>query len=139
MDLKRIEALIEVIEDSQVAELSVRQDGSTVVVRKPVIRKPAAKPKAKPTAAKPAPKPQVEDVRPGETVVSAPMVGIFHHADGVDSPGSVVKKGQVIGIIESMKLMNEVPSDADGKVVEVCVEDGMPVEYGQALLKLTQA
>lgn len=75
-------------------------------------------------------------------VVKAPLVGTFYAAPGVDKApyikvGDHVKKGQVIGIIEAMKLMNEIESEVDGVVTEVLAENGKMVEFGQVLIKLS--
>lgn len=142
MDLKRIEAIIEVVKDAHVTELSIKGDGSNVVVRKSP-RACVQLVLAPQTVAQEAPKSSIAgqtaevETKTG-TVVSAPMVGIFHAVDGLGAPGSLVKKGQVVGAIESMKLMNEVVADADGVVAEVFVDDGMPVEYGQVLFRLDE-
>ncbi|GHV46580.1 acetyl-CoA carboxylase biotin carboxyl carrier protein subunit [Clostridia bacterium] len=74
----------------------------------------------------------------GKTVVS-PIIGTFYRAPGEGKEpftevGNVVKKGQILCIIESMKLMNELPSEHDGKVIEILAKDGETVEYGQALM-----
>jgi acetyl-CoA carboxylase biotin carboxyl carrier protein len=71
--------------------------------------------------------------------VTSPMVGTFYKAPSPDAKpfaeiGTVVSEGQVVCIIEAMKLMNEIESDVSGKVVEICVEDGQPVEFGQVLM-----
>lgn len=71
--------------------------------------------------------------------ITSPMVGTFYKASSPDAKpfvelGSAVKEGQVVCIIEAMKLMNEIEADATGKVVEICVEDGQPVEFGQVLM-----
>jgi biotin carboxyl carrier protein len=142
MDIKRIEALIEVIKDAQVTELAIRGDGSAVVVRKlPRVNGFAAV--ALQAAPEQTSSPQSEDPAEREaqagTIISAPMVGIFHVMDGIKGPGAQVKKGQVVGAIESMKLMNEVVSQVDGTVEEIHVEDGTPVEYGQVLFRLNSA
>ncbi len=76
-----------------------------------------------------------------QSVIIAPLVGMFYHsASPEDAPfvkeGDPVKKGQVVGIIEAMKLMNEITSDADGIVKEVLVENGQVVEYGQPLFTI---
>ena len=70
-------------------------------------------------------------------IVTSPLVGTFYAAPAEDAEpfvtvGSQVKKGQTLAIVEAMKLMNEIESDFDGKVAEVLVENGQPVEYGQA-------
>lgn len=71
--------------------------------------------------------------------ITSPMVGTFYKAPSPDAKpfvemGSTVSEGQVVCIIEAMKLMNEIESDVSGKVVEICVEDGQPVEFGQVLM-----
>lgn len=140
MDLERIEALIEVIKDARVTELSVKCSGSSVTLRKSprtvsaitVAQQAAKARKNGGTKHETVAEPEL----PAGTVISAPMVGIFHVAEGFTAPGTTVKKGQVIGSIESMKLMNDVKAAEDGKVAEVYVEDGMPVEYGQSLVRL---
>ena len=76
-----------------------------------------------------------------DKVVASPLVGTFYNAASPDSDafvsvGDTVKKGQVLGIIEAMKLMNEIASDVDGKVVEICVGNGQVVEYDQPLFRI---
>ncbi len=78
------------------------------------------------------------EVKKGKPITS-PMVGTFYKSPSPDSKpfvevGSSVADGQVVCIIEAMKLMNEIESDVSGKVVEICVEDGQPVEFGQVLM-----
>ena len=74
-------------------------------------------------------------------VVSSPLVGIFYSAASPDekdfvSVGDTVKKGQVLGIVEAMKLMNEITADTDGIISQICVSDGQMVEYGTELFKI---
>ena len=74
-------------------------------------------------------------------IVTSPLVGTFYAAPAEDAEpfvtvGSQVKKGQTLAIVEAMKLMNEIESDFDGKVAEVLVENGQPVEYGQPLFRI---
>ena len=73
--------------------------------------------------------------------IKSPMVGVFYASPSPDAApfvqvGSKVKKGDVVCIIEAMKLMNELTADMDGEVVDVCVNNGDVVEYGQPLFKL---
>ncbi|WP_338864202.1 acetyl-CoA carboxylase biotin carboxyl carrier protein [Myxococcus stipitatus] len=94
-----------------------------------------------PVAAAPAAEKAAE--KPG-LVVSSPFVGTFYRTPAPDQPafvdvGSVVKKGQVLCIIEAMKLMNEIESEVSGRVVEILVENGRPVEFGQALFRIEPA
>lgn len=75
------------------------------------------------------------------TQIKSPLVGVFYEAPGEDaqpfvSVGDRVKKGQVLGIIEAMKLMNEIESECDGIVKEISVKNGEAVEYGQTLFVL---
>ena len=100
----------------------------------PPVHHHAPAPAAAPAAAAPA----VE--KPGHSVTS-PFVGTFYRTPAPDQPafvdvGSVVKKGQVLCIIEAMKLMNEIEADVAGRVAEILVENGQPVEFGQALFRI---
>jgi acetyl-CoA carboxylase biotin carboxyl carrier protein len=105
---------------------------------------PAVAPRAAapaPAAAAAAPAPAAE--KPGHQVTS-PFVGTFYRTPAPDQPafvdvGSVVKKGQVLCIIEAMKLMNEIESEVTGRVAEILVENGRPVEFGQALFRIEPA
>ena len=74
-------------------------------------------------------------------IVKSPLVGTFYAAPSQDLPpyvqvGDKVKKGQVLAIVEAMKLMNEIESDFDGEIAEIYVENGQPVEYGQKLFRI---
>jgi acetyl-CoA carboxylase biotin carboxyl carrier protein len=78
------------------------------------------------------------------TIVTSPIVGTFYRTPSPDAPpfvevGSRVKKGQVLCIVEAMKLMNEIESEHEGEIVEVSVANGQPVEYGEALFKIRKA
>ncbi len=96
------------------------------------------------TAAAPAvaPAPKAE-AKPG-TVVTSPFVGTFYRAPSPDSPpfvdvGTVVKKGQVLCIVEAMKLMNEIEAETAGKIAEILVQNATPVEFGQPLFRIEPA
>ena len=95
------------------------------------------------TPAAPADRPVVADAAPlsASVTIEAPMVGTFYRAsspttDPYVREGDVVKEGQILCIIEAMKLMNEIESKAAGRVAKILVENGQPVEYGQALFLL---
>ena len=82
-----------------------------------------------------------EETREG-IFITAPMIGTFYHAPAPGEPpfvniGDPVEAGQIVGIIEAMKIMNEIPSEHAGVVAEILVATGQPVEYGQPLLRLT--
>ena len=81
---------------------------------------------------------QQEECQPEGKIVKAPLVGTFYAASAPDaeafvSVGDTVKKGQILGIIEAMKLMNEIESEYDGVVKEILIENGQMAEYGQPL------
>ena len=83
---------------------------------------------------------QKEEVKEGN-IVKSPMVGTFYSKSSPTSNpyvevGSEVKKGTVLCIVEAMKLMNEIESEFNGKIAEIIVEDGTPVEYGQPLFRI---
>lgn len=137
MDVAKIEELITVLEGSRSEELCVRKGDFGVCIKKG--RKPAAAPAAH-APAKVEPKASSAHVEsPNERLITAPMVGIFHMVDGIAKPGTRISAGQVVGSIESMKLLNDIVCDVTGTVVESMVEDGTPVEYGQPLCRVEKA
>jgi len=124
-------------------KLTVRRGGEAQAVAVPQVIPapiPAPAPVAEPAPAPvpvEAPKPQEEGC-PGCVEVRAPIVGTFYRAPAPDAPpyvkeGDRVEKGQVLCIIEAMKLMNEIESEVSGIVKKILVENGEPVEYGQPL------
>lgn len=145
MDLRKLKTLIDLVSESGVAELEItegedrvrivnRNGAAPVQVHQPVtVAQPMPVPVPAPEAA-PAPTAPQQTGTP----LTSPMVGTFYRAPspGADpfvKVGDTVKKGQVVCIIEAMKLLNEVEADMDGTVKEVCVENGQPVEFGQSL------
>jgi len=113
------------------------------------LQRPGAAPAAYPVPMAPAPTPAagpVVDVATSATLVTveAPMVGTFYRASSPTTEpyvrdGDVVKQGQVLCIIEAMKLMNEIESQAAGRIEKILVENGQPVEYGQPLFLIEPA
>jgi acetyl-CoA carboxylase biotin carboxyl carrier protein len=90
--------------------------------------------------------PAEKAVKPAETgtLITSPFVGTFYRAPAPESPaftdvGQTVRKGQVVCIVEAMKLMNEIESEFDGKVVEILVKNSEHVEYGQPLFRIEKA
>lgn len=147
MDLRKLKTLIDLVSESGVAELEItegedrvrivnRNGAAPVQVHQPgTVAQPMPVPVPAPEAA-PAPAPAAPQQT--GTPLTSPMVGTFYRAPspGADpfvKVGDTVKKGQVVCIIEAMKLLNEVEADMDGTVKEVCVENGQPVEFGQSL------
>jgi acetyl-CoA carboxylase biotin carboxyl carrier protein len=147
MDLRKLKTLIDLVSESGVAELEItegedrvrivnRNGAAPVQVHQPVtVAQPMPVPVPAPEVA-PAPAPTAPQQT--GTPLTSPMVGTFYRAPspGADpfvKVGDTVKKGQVVCIIEAMKLLNEVEADMDGTVKEVCVENGQPVEFDQSL------
>ena len=147
MDLRKLKTLIDLVSESGVAELEItegedrvrivnRNGAAPVQVHQPVtVAQPMPVPVPAPEVA-PAPAPTAPQQT--GTPLTSPMVGTFYRAPspGADpfvKVGDTVKKGQVVCIIEAMKLLNEVEADMDGTVKEVCVENGHPDEFGQTL------
>ena len=128
--------LSELILDTKELTLTVRRG---VAVAAPVAVVPAA---PVPAASAPAPAPAAAPAAVDKHhVVTSPFVGTFYRRPNPDSPNYVslhdkVDKGQVLCIVEAMKLMNEIEADVAGTIVGILVDDGAPVEYGQALFKI---
>ena len=150
MNLKELKELIEMLKDTDVSELEIERSGVKVRIRKggdvtfhtamPRMEYPPAAIVA--PSVPEAPTLQVEKAtgpaKTNQIKVTAPIVGTFYRSSSPDKPayvevGDIVKKGQVLCIIEAMKLMNEIESEAAGKIVQIVVENGNPVEYGQPL------
>ena len=102
---------------------------------------PITQRKIEATSAPSAPPPSVPGSRSDLVEVTAPMVGTFYRAPGPEEPpfveiGSRIVVGQAVCILEAMKLMNELESEVSGEVIEILVENGTPVEFGQVLMRL---
>jgi acetyl-CoA carboxylase biotin carboxyl carrier protein len=150
MDLKEIQTLIKFISSSGVDEVAIEKKDFKINIKKnlpPVISpsvvhaQPAlALAAAQASATAPAPAAEVAQapvVSSGEEIKS-PMIGTFYRKSSPDKPvfvevGDTVEVGQVICIIEAMKLYNEIESEVSGKIVKVLVDDSQPVEYDQPL------
>jgi acetyl-CoA carboxylase biotin carboxyl carrier protein len=123
----------------EVQMVAVPQVAAPVPAPAPVpVSAPAPAPAPAPAEAAPAPEAPKADECPGCVEIRAPIVGTFYRAPAPDAPpyvkeGDRVEKGQVLCIIEAMKLMNEIESEVSGIVRKILVENGEPVEYGQPL------
>jgi len=145
MDLRKLKKLIDLVQESGISELEVTEGEEKVRIVKHVIGPAnptymvAAQPQPYLAPAPVAPAPAAEAAPPVEPeghVVKAPMVGTFYRSGSPGAPsfvevGQAVKEGDALCIIEAMKLMNEIESDATGIVKAILVENGQPVEYGQ--------
>jgi acetyl-CoA carboxylase biotin carboxyl carrier protein len=150
LDIRKVKKLIELLEESGIAEIEIKEGEEAVRISRmptgqvvthvaqamapaPVMAAPAAA--AAPVAGA-APAPAVRNAR--EHVVAAPMVGTFYAAATPGAKpfveiGTEVKEGQVLCIIEAMKMMNQIESDKAGKITAIMATNGDPVEFGQPL------
>ena len=159
MDLDLLKQILTLVREHDLAEFEIEQEGLRLKIRKDAAGSlmvvPAA-PAAAAAAPAPAAPPPVAPATPGAplgdvseigeggvelAVVKSPIVGTFYGAPEPGAPafvevGATVKKGQVLCIIEAMKLMNEIDSEYDGEVVNIYVESGQPVQYGERLFAI---
>ena len=153
MDLDDVKQILDLVREHDLAEFELERDGLKVRVRKagrevgvapPTMPLLSAAPLAPGGPAPVSPQPAV----PGPTaetldtvdlgVINSPIVGTFYRSSEPSAPafvevGDVVRKGQVLCIIEAMKLMNEIESDRDGEIAAIYVENGKPVQFGERL------
>lgn len=136
-----IDQVVELAVRHNLAELEVEGAGTRIrIVREHAPGASGPRVEAAPAIAAPLQQPTPESVESTAHLltVEAPMVGTFYRSPKPDAPpfvteGDVVKEGQVICIVEAMKLMNEIESKVAGRIAKVVVENGQPVEFGQAL------
>ena len=138
MDIRKIKKLIEMLQESDLREIEVSQGDESVRILRDnnyseknisVINTP----KLKNINVTP-------EIIEGNFITS-PIVGTFYRKPSPDKDpfikvGDVIEKGQVLCIIEAMKMMNEIKSDSDGKIISIDVEDGQPVEFGQKIITI---
>lgn len=149
MNLKELKELIELIQQSEIAELELEKSGVRVRIKKersslprpPVIEEAPSVPSAPEEIPQPQASPALAAVPAGWLTLTAPVVGTFYRSPAPDTDpyietGSIVKKGQILCVIEAMKLMNEIESEWDGKIVEILIENAQPVEYGEPLFRI---
>ncbi|HEX2200243.1 MAG TPA: acetyl-CoA carboxylase biotin carboxyl carrier protein [Burkholderiales bacterium] len=150
MDLRKLKKLIDLVQESGIAELEITEGEEKVKIVKGgqvSVSGYAAAPASAPSPTEsrppgPAASPAAETAPvPEGPVIKAPMVGTFYRSSSPDAKpfvevGQTVKEGDTVCIIEAMKLMNEIEADAAGVVKAILVENGQPVEYGQPLFIL---
>lgn len=144
MDIEQIKALIQELNESDLTKLKLKTEGlslelekgSNVAVAAPVVA--AAPAPVVAPAATPAPVAEAVEAEVDGLKINSPMVGTFYASPSPDSPafvkeGDTVKKGQVLAILEAMKIMNEFEAEFDCKIVKILVDDASPVEYDMPL------
>jgi acetyl-CoA carboxylase biotin carboxyl carrier protein len=158
MEFDEINRILEMVRAHELSEFELERDGFKIRIKKgavvqtqapftaPVVQHmvpapqpvAAAAPPPPPLEAVPAPAPAASDEEVDFAIVKSPIVGTFFRSSEPGSApfvdlGTTVKKGQVLCIIEAMKLMNEIDSEYDGEIVKIYVENGQPVQYGERL------
>ncbi len=146
MDLRKLKKLIDLVQESGISELEVTEGEEKVRIAKqmtaaPVAHQVYAAPApmaAAPAVAPAAPAAAAAPAQPAGHETKSPMVGTFYRASSPEAKafvevGDSVKEGQTLCIIEAMKLLNEIESDATGVVKAILVENGQPVEFGEPL------
>ena len=151
MNLKEIREILELLKGSDVTELEVVRGEDVLKVRRgqagemrqaAVAQAPMVSPAPPPRTEEPPPALPKEPPKPAVKEVVSPIVGTFYRAPAPDAApfvevGSRVTKGQVLCIVEAMKIMNQIESDASGTVVAILVENAQPVAYGQPLFHIS--
>jgi len=156
MDIKQIQELLKLVNKSNIGELVIEQKDFKLKIKQkeesPSVFAPTPVQQLLPqiplaiqpqtatpaTAPKEEPKPPVAASAENTVTIKSPMIGTFYRQAGPDKPifvnvGDIIEKGQVVCIIEAMKLFNEIESEVSGKIVKVLVEDSSPVEFDQPL------
>lgn len=155
MDLRKLKTLIDLVAESDIAELEVTegegkvrivkscaypQNQQVMMVPQQMMQQPApmATTQVAPSAPLAAPAAPAAPEVPEGYLVKSPMVGTFYRSSAPGTPpfvniGSTIKEGETLCIIEAMKLLNEIEADASGVITQILVENGQPVEYGQPL------
>lgn len=152
MDIRKIKKLIELVEESGISEIEIQEGEESVRISRnlstaqaaPMVAAapvaiPAAAPAAAPAAVEAAPAAEAPAAEISGHKVTSPMVGTFYRAS---SPGATpfaevgqsVQKGDVLCIIEAMKLLNQIEADVSGTITAINIENGDPVEYGQVMM-----
>lgn len=159
MNIKEIKEMINLMNENNLTELEIEKDGMRIRLKKGptgeitmddlkgkmTFSAPSQTP-AHPTAAQSFQEIQAEKTAPAKAIVEikAPMVGTFYRAPSPESPpfaeiNQEIEVGQVVCIVEAMKLMNEIKSEVRGKIVDILVDNGEPVEFGQPLFLIEPA
>jgi len=147
MDKNEIRELMRFFDKSDITKLKIKEGEFSIELQKgfeggvsytPVV---SSAPQMVASAVAPAAAPATPAVYKEGTFIKSPMVGTFYKCPSPGAPvfasvGQVIKKGQPIGIIEAMKIMNEIEAEFDCKIVEILVEDGQPVEFDMPLFSV---
>ena len=155
MDLKELKEILQILAEREITDFELEEEGMKLRIRKaghaspnhpgptaalPPVPAPVPVPRAAATATS-EPAPPAPEVEAGLTVVKSPIVGTFYRTPDPNSPpfvsvGDRIRVGQVLCIIEAMKLMNEIEAEVAGEVLRIHHESGQPVQYGEPLFTI---
>ncbi len=143
MDIRKVKKLIELLEESGIAEIEISEGEESVRISRYSREAPVVAAAPVPVAIAPAPDPGAAEAKPSEPArsgheVTAPMVGTFYSGPAPAAKpfveiGTTVAVGDTLCIVEAMKMMNQIESEVSGMVVSILLENGAPVEFGQVL------
>ena len=138
LNLEFLKEIIQIMKDEGLNEISIEQNDIKIHVKRASAQSSIVTQGAAVLTERPA---KTENMAAGLAVIPAPMVGTFYRAPSPDvepyvNVGDKIKAGQVICVIDAMKLMNEITADLNGEIVEILVEDGQPVEYDQPIFRV---
>ena len=138
MELEDLKNLIELLKETDITELQLEKDGTKVKIKREKLLSSIEMSALKSTSLHEKLAAETEEETQRLVTITSPIVGTFYRSISPEAApfvevGLKVNKGQVLCIVEAMKLMNEIESDVDGVVVKVLVENGQPVEYGEPL------
>ena len=149
MDIRKVKKLIELLEESGIDELEIHEGEESVRISrhsKQIAQQPMYAPAPQAPATAPVAAPVAADAAPAcpkfnGTVARSPMVGTFYRAGSPDSPdfvtvGQTIKKGDVLCIVEAMKMMNHIEAEVGGVIESILVDNGQAVEYDQPLFTI---
>ncbi len=144
MNLKELKEIIAMFEEANISELDVERQGVKIRLKKGVTGEIGQQHVVVPSQVSPPERVKEGEVKEGNLVeVKSPMVGTFYRAPAPDAKpyikeGNFVRKGQVLCIIEAMKLMNEIEAERDGRVLKIVPQNVQPVEYNQTLFIMSE-
>lgn len=144
MDIRKIKKLIEMLQESDLKEIEVSQGDESVRILRSGLNETGANKVIQQTevySAEPNIEQKIEPKKIEGNIITSPIVGTFYRKPSPDKDpfikvGDSVEQGDVLCIIEAMKMMNEIKSNFSGKIVSIDVEDGQPVEYGQHIITI---
>ncbi len=155
MDIRKVKKLIELLDESGIAEIEIKEgeesvrisryakDAPAMVAAPVAVAAPGAAPAAAPAVAAPAAPVAAADSEEDGFLVQAPMVGTFYASSSPDAAayvqvGDRINEGDTLCIIEAMKMMNQIEADVSGVIKSIRVQNGEPIEYGQTLFVIDQ-